>query len=40
MINMKNKILWSLAIVGFLGIQVGVGIGYYTIADHMNETIQ
>ena len=37
---MKNKILWSRAKVGFLGIQDGVGIGYHAIADHLNETIQ
>lgn len=36
---MKNKILWSLAIVLFLGVQVGVGYGYHAVANYLEEVI-
>jgi hypothetical protein len=35
---MKNKILWSLAIVLFLGAQVGVGYGYHAVANYLEST--
>jgi len=37
--NMKNKILWSFAIVLFIGSQVGVGIGYHAVANYLEEVI-
>ena len=37
--KMKNKILWSLAVVLFLGAQVGVGFGYHAVANYLEEVI-
>ncbi len=37
---MKNKMLWSVAIVLFLGAQVGVGLGYHTVANWLDATLE
>jgi len=38
---MKNKILWSCAIVLFIGAQVGIGYGYHyhAVANHLEEVL-
>jgi hypothetical protein len=36
---MKNKILWSCAIVLFIGAQVGIAYGYHAVANHLEEVL-
>jgi len=35
---MKTKLLWSTAIILFIGVQVGVGVGYHSISNWMDNS--